>query len=92
MPTPAERLSGDEIERRGKELYERIVKPDLMLDDEGKFVAIDAESGDYVVDRDDFQATERLFQRRQDAQIWLMRANRETAYHIGGRRVPKSHQ
>src|SRR5207253_2501491 len=90
MAAPPARLSGDEIERRGQELYDRLVKPALKAEDDGKFVAVDAESGDYEIDRDDFQATERLLQRHQDAQIWLMRAGRLAAYHIGGRRVPKN--
>ncbi len=92
MAAPAARLSSDEVERRGQDLYDRHIKPALKPDDDGKFVAIDAESEDYEIDRDDFQATERLLQRRRDAQIWLMRVGRATAYHIGGRRVPKGLQ
>jgi hypothetical protein len=92
MATPTARIAGDEIERRGQDLYDRRIKPALKPDDDGKFVAIDTESGDYEIDRDDYQATERLLQRHQDAQIWLMRVGRAAAYHIGGRRVPKNLQ
>ncbi len=92
MAVPAAKFGGDEVERRGQDLYDRLIKPALKPEDDGKFLAIDAESGDYELDCDDFQATERLLQRRRDAQIWLMRAGRAAAYHIGGRRLPKNLQ
>jgi hypothetical protein len=48
----------------------------------------DIESGDFEIDRDDFTAMQRLRARRSDAQIWLMRAGRPTAYQIGWRPAP----
>jgi hypothetical protein len=87
MAAPIAKYSSEEFARRGQEVYDRDVRPGLVPEDEGKFIAIDVESGDYEIDRDDFQATERLLSRRSDAPIWLMRAGSPTAYQIGGRRV-----
>ncbi len=50
-------------------------------------MAIDIESGNYEVDRDDFAATERLLARCPDAQIWLARVGQPAAYRMGGRDV-----
>jgi hypothetical protein len=70
--------------RRGTEIFERDVRPRLQLDDDDKFVAIDIESGQCEIDRDDYAATERLLARRPSAKIWIARAGQEVAYRIGG--------
>jgi hypothetical protein len=88
MAIPSARFSREEFARRGQEIYDRAVKSQLHAEDLDKFVAIDIESGDYEIDRDDFTAMERLRARRSDAQIWLMRAGRPTAYRIGWRPAP----
>jgi hypothetical protein len=52
------------------------------VEDEGKFVAIDIETGAYEIDGDDYTATERLLARQSDAQIWLLRVGQRTAYRM----------
>ena len=88
MAIPSAKFSREEFSRRGQEIYDRVVKSQLHAEDLDKFVAIDIESGDYEIDRDDFTAMERLLARRSDTQIWLMRAGQPTAYRIGWRPVP----
>ena len=85
MTIPTAKFSREEFARRGQEIYDRVVKSQLQAEDLDKFVAIDIESGDHEIDRDDFTVMERLRARRSDAQIWLMRAGRPTAYRIGWR-------
>ena len=87
MPASGPRYSREEFAQRGEDMYARAVRPHLQASDDGKFVAIDIETGAYEVDRDDFTATERLLARRPDAQIWLVRAGRRAAYRIGVRRA-----
>ena len=41
--------SKEEFAWRGDELYQRTVRPNTDMNDEGKFVAIDIDTGDYVV-------------------------------------------
>lgn len=79
------RYSKDEFVDRGQTVYERDIRPRLETGDEGKFVAIDIETGAYEIDRDDYTATERLLEHHPKAQIWLLRVGQRTAYHIGGR-------
>lgn len=77
------RYSREEFAQRGQVIYERQVRPALRADDEGKFVAIDLESGDYEIDRDDYTATEHLLHRHPEAQIWLVRVGQPAAYRLG---------
>ena len=59
------------------------MRPALRPEDHGKFVAIDVETGDYVIDEDDFGAIARLRSRKPAADISLMRAGYPTTYRIG---------
>jgi hypothetical protein len=76
------RYSKEEFARRGQQIYDQSIRPLAEPSSDGKFVAIDIETGAYEIDGDDFLATERLIARNPDAQIWLMRVGRPTAYQI----------
>ena len=77
------RYSTTEFAQRGQILYEREVCPHVTKEDEGKFVAIDIETGAYEIDDDDYTATEHLLDRHPDAQIWLCRVDRDATYRAG---------
>jgi len=79
------RYSKEECAQRGQTIYERDIRPHLGAGDDGKFVAIDIETGAYELDRDDYTATERLLSHHPQAQIWLLRVGQRTAYRLGGR-------
>ena len=78
------RYSKEEFAQRGQTIYEHDIRPHLGAGDDGKFVAIDIETGAYEIDRDDYTATERLLRRHPHAQIWLLRVGQRTAYRLGG--------
>ena len=65
--------------RQGQEAFDRFVKPRLRPDVDGKFVAVDIQSGNYEIDADDYQATGRLMARLPGARIWLFRAGHTTS-------------
>lgn len=82
MPATPQAVLAEE-ERRANEVYERVVRPVLRPEDEGKFVAVAFETGDFEIDADDHTATDRLLARLPGARVWLMRAGRDTAaYHL----------
>jgi hypothetical protein len=83
--SPQPRYSKEEFARRGDEIYERDVLPCLTAADEGKFALIDIESGDYEVDRDEIAASDRLFARRPDAQVWFRQVGSRYARRFGPR-------
>lgn len=86
----------DEISRRSKDLYERRVrgKVEASGENEGRFLAIDVDSGDYEVADDALGAGAGLRLRRPDATVYLMRVGRpgelpRAAYRLGGRSLAK---
>ena len=86
----------DEIARRGKDLYERRVRRKVEAEDanEGRFLAIDVESGDYEVSEDALGAGAGLRRRRPEAVVYLMRVGRpgerpSAAFRLGARSLAK---
>jgi hypothetical protein len=77
------RYSKEEIAKRGDEIYERDIRPRLKPKDQGKFVAIDIDSGEYVVAADESGASHRLRDRVPDAQIWLLRVGTRYVHRFG---------
>ena len=78
------KLYPDEVyERRGQEIYDRVVKPKVRAEDKGKFCAIDIDSEDFEINANDYMAGENLLARHPDAQIWLMRVGHRAAYTWG---------
>jgi hypothetical protein len=73
MAGPQPRYSKEEFARRGDEIYESEIRPHVEAGNEGKFVAIDIETGAYEVDADELAASDRLLARCPDAQMWLRR-------------------
>jgi hypothetical protein len=82
MPTTEPRRSAEEIARLGAEVFVRRVRPALRAEDDGKFIAIDIETGDYEVDVDDYAAVTRLRTRRPSAEVWLGRIGQAAAYRL----------
>lgn len=80
------RYSTSEFSQRGTQIYERDIRPRVEADNQGKFVAIDIESGEWEMDEDDYTAGERLAKRVPDAQTWMVCVGRRAAYRIGGSR------
>ena len=73
-----------EEEQRAEEVYDRLVRPVLRPEDDGKYVAVAFEVGDFEIDADDFAATGRLLARRPGARLWLMRTGPSAAYRLRG--------
>jgi hypothetical protein len=79
------RYSKEEFARRGDEIYDRDVMPNVGPDDEGKYAVIDIETGAFEVDRDETRAFERLLVRQPEAQIWLRQVGSRYARRFGPR-------
>lgn len=79
------RYSQEEFARRGDEIYERDLRPRLEPNQNGKFVLIDIETGDYEVDADEVAASDRLLARHPDAQVWMRQVGSRYAYRFGPR-------
>jgi hypothetical protein len=84
MPATEPRRTPEELARMGTGVFERRVRPMLRPEDDGKFVALDVQTGDYEVDEVDYAAVSRLRARNPAAEAWLSRIGQPAAYRIGG--------
>jgi hypothetical protein len=80
---PRPRNGKEEFVRRGDEMCERDVWPRVKPGNEGKFVVIDIDTGAYEIDEDELAASDRLFARNSDAQLWVMRVGARYARRFG---------
>lgn len=85
MTTRQSRYSAEETARRGDEIYERDIRAQVEVAHREKVVAIDIDSGEYVIDDNALAASERLLAQHPDAEIWCVRVGHRALYRIGGR-------
>jgi hypothetical protein len=74
----------EEILRRGRELYERKIRPQVEPEHEGEFLAVNIETGAWMLGEDGLTASKRLLARESEAVVCLLRVGYATAYKIGG--------
>lgn len=79
------RYNNEEFARRGDEIYESQVRPQVEEGNHGKIVAINIETGDFEVDASEIAACDRLEARNPDAQIWIVRIGSRHVRRFGGR-------
>ncbi|MFN7296681.1 MAG: hypothetical protein ACK5VA_06985, partial [Pseudanabaena sp.] len=72
MAVSPPRYSKEEFARRGGEIYETQVCPQVEMGNYGKIVAIDIETGNFEVADELLSATSSLFKRIPDAQPWIV--------------------
>jgi hypothetical protein len=84
MDSVKPRYSKEEFARRGDALYEKEIQPKLTPKDKGKFLAIDIETGEYELGRDELRTGERLRARIPEAQIWIVRVGYRAVHRIAG--------
>jgi hypothetical protein len=81
---PNLRYTSEEFARRGQEIFDRKIAAVVQGEDPYKYVAIDIESEDFEVDKDQLAAADRLFQKNPEAQLWFRRVGFPVAEWIGG--------
>jgi hypothetical protein len=85
MTATQPRYGKEEFAARGDAIYERDIRGLVEKGNEGKFVAIDIETGAYEIDMDDMAASDRLLARVPSAQIWLRRIGSRFVRRFGPR-------
>lgn len=88
MPTPQPRAAAEETARRGDEIYERDIRGHVEGKFDGRVVAIDIGSGQYVIADDALTASERLLAQEPEADIWCVRIGHRALYRLGGHTKP----
>jgi hypothetical protein len=86
---PHTRISNEEIDRRGQDLYEKVIRDQVeTAPNLGKQIVIDIETGAYEVDDDGLKASRRLLARHPDAALYGLRIGYDAVYTIGGVLTP----
>jgi hypothetical protein len=79
------RFSGEEIERRGKALYEQRIRALVETEENiGKICAIDIETGEYNVAEDILAAARPLQEKKGNAALWGERIGYNAVYALSG--------
>ncbi len=79
------RYSKQEFARRGHEIYDSQVRPQVEEGNHGKIVAIDIETGAFEVADDSLTAAKQLLRRFPDAQILGIRIGHRAVHRFGFR-------
>jgi hypothetical protein len=85
MTVRAPRYSKEEFARRGDELYETQIRPQVEEGNHGKIVAIDIETGAFELAINTMTAIKRLYERFPDAQPWVVRIGYRAVHRFGSR-------
>jgi hypothetical protein len=85
MATIKRRYPKAEFARRGDAIYEDQIRHRLKRTDDGKFAAIDIDSGAFVLDSDELRAGKKLRARYPEAQIWMVSVGHRAVHRFGGR-------
>ena len=73
MAATNRRYSKEEFARRGDAIYEQEVHPQLKAGDDGRFAAIDIETGEFAIDADEMKAGNKLRKRIPAGEFSLRR-------------------
>ena len=85
MDSPKPKYSKEEHARRGNELYEQRIRPQIEAEHHGRIVAIDVDSGDFAVADDSLTAAKRLLSHAPQAQVWCVRIGYPAVHRFGPR-------
>jgi hypothetical protein len=85
MNEPTQRLKGDDaFVERGQNLYEEKLRADLEPSHDGRFVAIEPESGRYFLGDTGTAALVAARRAMPHSLFYLMRVGRQAAHSVGG--------
>lgn len=81
----------EDLATRGRRLYEGSIRDKVPQGNEGKFLALDVDTGEYELDAEAILALRRAQAKRPDAALYLVRIGQKSAYHLGACAPPDAH-
>jgi len=84
------RYSKEEFAQRGDQIYQNEIRQKVEAGNHGKIVAIDIETGDFEVAESPMLAVDQLYERKPDAQPWVIRIGHRAVFRFGSRSLRKS--
>jgi hypothetical protein len=83
MANTQRRYRKNELVRRGDAICEKDLRPQIKARGEGRFAAIDIETGEFGLGADERKACDKRRERLPDAQIWMVRVGSPYVHRIG---------
>ncbi len=83
------RYNKEEFAQRGDLIYQTQIRPQVETGNSGKIVAIDIETGAFEVADSPMLAVDRLYERKPDAQPWVIRIGHRSVFRFGSRSLGK---
>jgi hypothetical protein len=75
----------EEVAERAKQFYENGIRQQVECDDHiGKMIVIDAETGEYGIDKTGVETALKLKQKKPNARLFTMRIGYDVAVSFGG--------
>jgi hypothetical protein len=84
------RYSKEDFAQRGDLIYQTQIRPQVEANNHGKIVAIDIETGDFEVANSTILAVDKLYERKPDAQPWVVRIGHRAVFRFGSRSLRKT--
>ena len=81
--------SKEEFAQRGNLIYQTQIRPQVEAGNHGKIVAIDIETGDFEIANSPMLAVDKLYERKPDAQPWVIRIGHRAVFRFGSRSLRK---
>lgn len=79
------RYSKEEFAQRGDLIYQTHIRPQVEAGNHGKIVAIDIDTGDFEVANSTILAVDKLYERKPEAQPWVIRIGHRAVFRFGSR-------
>ncbi len=73
----------EEVARRGEALYERQIRPQISAADQGKFLVVDIDTGEYELDTSELVAFKRAKAKNREGVLYMLRVGFSSAYQLG---------
>jgi hypothetical protein len=77
-------FTNEELARRGQEIYDQQIRPQVEGKYDGKILAIDIETGEYEIDDDVLAAVHRAQAKHPGAPVFTLRIGYDGVYGFGG--------
>lgn len=80
---PSTTMDHRELARRGREYYDRMLRAKLEPEHNGKFLALEVETGDYELGDTQIEALDRAEAKHPESVFYILRVGYRTAARIG---------
>jgi hypothetical protein len=79
------RYTKEEVTERGEAIYQQQIRAKVEVENKGRFLVVDIETGEYEIDDDELTAIKRAYSKRPEGEFYLLRIGYPTAHRLGGR-------